>query len=271
MKIDIENSPRDDGAIDLADANRDVSSKERLVPHEGNLLTEPGGLVVAICGDDQFGQDNAIRLAAAWNAFDGIATIKFAGKSVGEYVCEEAYLQGMTPAPAGLHMGMNGLACQMMAEAFAGQFEGSGAINFLEVGMEHDKLGPFTVTIQRANGKTPGALRAEALDELAAAQAQNAVLLAAARAMRAAWADSGCWPDTAKEMRALEAADDGLRAAIDGTAHLTPYKPLTEEEIEVIYANDLIDGWCGHDLSSDALQAMFKRLADMRATAAGAA
>lgn len=204
MKIDIEVSPRDDGAIDLADANRDVSSKERLVCHEGHLMTEPGGWVVAICGDDQFGQDNAIRLAAAWNAFEGIDTIKFAGKTVGEYVCEEAYLQGMTPAPAGLHMGMNGLACQMMAEAFAGQFEGSGAINFLEVGMEHDKLGPFTVTIQRRAGKSPGALRAEALEQLAAAQAQNAVLLEFFNASSQLESTIGHEDATAEDERAAE-------------------------------------------------------------------
>src|ERR1700682_5599517 len=94
---------------------------------------------------------NARRLAACWNAFDGIDTDKFDGKSISEYVCEEAYLAGMQPAPdgGGLNMGLSGLACQMFASSFAGQFKGSGAVNFLEVGMTHDELGPFIVTIHR--------------------------------------------------------------------------------------------------------------------------
>lgn len=115
--------------------------------------------------------DDAQRLAACWDAFEGVDTRKIEGKSIVEYVCNEAYLKGMNPVDGSLEIGLSGLACQMLAESFAGQFEGSGAVNFLEVNMEHDTLGPFTVTIQRAQGMTPGALRARALTELRAAEA----------------------------------------------------------------------------------------------------
>jgi hypothetical protein len=110
--------------------------------------------------------DIAFRLAACWNAFEGVPTDKIVGKSVDEYVCGEAYLEGMNPSGGSLHMGLTGTACQMLAESFAGQFVGSGATNFVEVAMSHKELGPFTVTIQRTHGETPAQQKAAALARL---------------------------------------------------------------------------------------------------------
>lgn len=113
---------------------------------------------------------NATRLAACWNAFEGFETEKFDGKSIAEFVSKEAYLMGLNPAPdgAGAKMSLSGIACQLLAESFAGQFVGSGAINYLEVNLEHEAVGPMSVTIQRTEGKTPGHLRSLAERELAA-------------------------------------------------------------------------------------------------------
>jgi hypothetical protein len=116
---------------------------------------------------------NAARLAACWSAFDGYPTHKLVGKPLAEIVSNEAYIYGMGPAPeGGLELKLHGMACQLLANAFAGEFVSSGAVNFIEVGMEHDDVGPMTVTIQRVQGKTPGTLRAETMKELAEANAK---------------------------------------------------------------------------------------------------
>lgn len=115
---------------------------------------------------------NARRLAACWNAFDGVPTEKIDGKSVAEYVASEAYITGLVPvATGGMELGLSGNACQLLAESFAGQFKGSGGINFIEVQMRHKEIGPFTVTIQRTYGETPAQQKAEALRKLDAARA----------------------------------------------------------------------------------------------------
>lgn len=120
-----------------------------------------------------FDADTQRRLTACWRALDGVPLEKFEGKTIAEYVSKEAYLHSLNAnhAGTGTSMELSGLACQMLTESFAGQFVGSGAINFLEVGLDHEEIGPFTVTIQRRQGQTPGALRAEALQELEIAKA----------------------------------------------------------------------------------------------------
>lgn len=104
---------------------------------------------------------NARRLVACWNAFDGVATGDFEGKSAAEYVADQAYLVGLN----GSTLDLSGSAVEVMASSFAGQFIGSGATNYLEARMTHKELGSFTVTMQRQNGETPAqqvaALRAE--------------------------------------------------------------------------------------------------------------
>ena len=138
--------------------------------HSGNIAPIPVEL---------FDKANAIREKAEANrrreadhdridvclkACEDIPTDKLRGKTIAEYVADEAFLVGMTPAEeGGMDIGIKGLATQMLAASFAGQFVGNQAVNFLEIRMTHDELGPFVVTIQRVAGKTPGALRAEAL------------------------------------------------------------------------------------------------------------
>jgi hypothetical protein len=141
---------------------------------EGNVLRLPDGHVGATSDCDYKHEDeDARRLAACWNACVGVETEKLEGKTIAEYVVGEAYLNGMHPAPggAGFNIGLTGTACQLLANSFAGQFKGSGAVNFLEVGMSHKELGPFIVTIQRVHGQTPAQQKAAALAELAAARA----------------------------------------------------------------------------------------------------
>lgn len=87
---------------------------------------------------------------------------EIAGVSVEEYVCEQAFLNHAGPQHGAFGMQLSGLACQMLAASFAGQFKGSKAVNYLEVSMSHPEVGPFTVTMQRLNGKTPHQLLVEA-------------------------------------------------------------------------------------------------------------
>lgn len=114
---------------------------------------------------------NMRRLAASWNWCLDIPIDKLETKSIDEYVSEQAFLTGMAPAGDAFGFGLNGLACQMLAASFAGQFVGSGAVNFLEVNMSHPEIGPFTVTILRHQGKTPGQMKAEVEQQLEAERA----------------------------------------------------------------------------------------------------
>ncbi|EGT0581520.1 hypothetical protein JEA07_004133 [Salmonella enterica] len=61
------------------------------------------------------------------------------------------------------------LASAMFATMFAGEFVRHGAKNYLELTYNVPKLGEFTVTIQRKNGKTP----CERIEELEAIVAQR--------------------------------------------------------------------------------------------------
>jgi len=107
--------------------------------------------------------DYARRIAACWNAFDGIPTEQFEGMDVGAYVSGQAFIDGLYPnADGSATLGLKGKACQLLADAFAGQFIGTGAINFLEVNLRHKEIGDFTVTMQKASGLTPAALKAKA-------------------------------------------------------------------------------------------------------------
>lgn len=122
---------------------------------------------------------NARRIVACWNAFDGIPTEQFEGMDVAAYVSGQAFLTGMNPADGGgAYIGLKGSAAQVLANSFAGQFIGTGAINFLEINLTHDKIGDFTVTMQKASGLTPVQMRAKAEKERDELKAINAELLA---------------------------------------------------------------------------------------------
>lgn len=95
---------------------------------------------------------------------EGIPSEKLIGKTLAEYVTNEAYIAGFTSAnhENSMSIGFNGLGCQLLVNSFAGQFVGAGAINYLVVDMEHDEIDSFTVTIQRSGKTTP----ADKLNEL---------------------------------------------------------------------------------------------------------
>lgn len=105
--------------------------------------------------DADISEANARRLAACWNFCEGIPTSEMEGNTFEDYVAEQAFINGMAPSEEGMTIGVNGLAAQLMAASFAGQFVGSGAINYLAINMEHREIGEFVVTMQRKNGITP--------------------------------------------------------------------------------------------------------------------
>ncbi|HGE8501496.1 hypothetical protein ACYZFV_01400 [Serratia ureilytica] len=96
------------------------------------------------------------RAIACVNAFDGIETERIAGKSLGEFLAGELYLNKAEPKQDGsFGFTFSGLAVQLMADCFADQFKSSGAINYLELLFEHAEVGEMTVTMQRVEGLTP--------------------------------------------------------------------------------------------------------------------
>lgn len=96
------------------------------------------------------------RAIACVNAFEGIETDRIAGKSLGEFLAGELYLNKAEPKQDGsFGFTFSGLAVQLMADCFADQFKSSGAINYLELLFEHAEVGEMTVTMQRVEGLTP--------------------------------------------------------------------------------------------------------------------
>ncbi len=145
-------------------------------------IAAPGEVVpIAVTGptganDAAIACADARRLAACWNAFEGIETERFEGKTVSEYVTRETYLTGMEPNGGGMDIGLKGIGVQMVIEALAGQFKGNGAVNFLEVRGSHPDTGPIVVTIQRLHGETPSQQKAAAIAERDQLRAENARL-----------------------------------------------------------------------------------------------
>lgn len=122
--------------------------------------------------------ESARRIVACVNAFEGIDTDRIAGKSLGEFLAGELYLNKAESKPdGGFGFTFSGLAVQLMAESFADQFKQSGAVNYLELLFEHADVGQMTVTMQRVEGLTPA-------QKLAKAEAERDELLAALVAFR---------------------------------------------------------------------------------------
>lgn len=77
--------------------------------------------------------DEQDRAAVCLAVCDGIPTEKLRGRTLGEYVADEAYIQNLRPCEGGgAELQLSGLACQLLAASFAGQFAGNGAVNYLE-------------------------------------------------------------------------------------------------------------------------------------------
>ena len=99
-------------------------------------------------------EEDARRIVACVNACAGIPTEKLEGNTIAEYVSSEAYIKGMGVNNGSLEIDINGLPCSILAASFAGQFVGSGAVNFLTIDMHHKSIGEFTITMQRSGGTT---------------------------------------------------------------------------------------------------------------------
>ena len=97
---------------------------------------------------------NARRIVACWNLLDGYDTKELEGVSLAEFVAKQAYLKEMNTHD-GLNISMSGIALQMVAASFAGQFKANSATNYLELSGSHPETGPFTITMQRTHGLTP--------------------------------------------------------------------------------------------------------------------
>lgn len=97
---------------------------------------------------------DARRLAACWNLLDGYATEALEGVSLAEFVAKQAFISQFD-ANDGINLSISGVAVQLLAASFAGQFKASGATNYLELSGNHPETGPFTITMQRTNGLTP--------------------------------------------------------------------------------------------------------------------
>lgn len=67
----------------------------------------------------------------------------------------EVNLTGMQSGDSGASLEFEGGACQVIAEAFAEQFVGSGAVNYLEMTFTSEERGSFVVTMQKVGGMTP--------------------------------------------------------------------------------------------------------------------
>ena len=143
---------------------------------KGFIIGEDGKTicqVVAYNGGFATRDANTARILACVNAFEGIDTDRIAGKSLGEFLAGELYLNKAEPKPdGGFGFTFSGLAVQLMAESFADQFKQSGAVNYLELLFEHADVGQMTVTMQRVEGLTPA-------QKLAKSEAERDELLAA--------------------------------------------------------------------------------------------
>lgn len=82
-----------------------------------------------------------------------------------------------------INMAFEGGACQLLANAFAEQFNNSGAENYLEVGFTAPDGSPLLVTIQKLYGKTPAQKATAAEAKLKEAEAMQAYIAEVARNM----------------------------------------------------------------------------------------
>lgn len=117
------------------------------------------------------GKENGRRIVACWNLLDGYPTKELEGVTLAEFVAKQAFISQFD-ANDGINISISGVAVQLLAASFAGQFKASGATNYLEMSGNHPETGPFTITMQRKHGLTPA-------EKLAAMTKQRDVLLEA--------------------------------------------------------------------------------------------
>lgn len=122
------------------------------------------------------GKENGRRIVACWNLLDGYPTEDLEGVTLAEFVAKQAFISQFD-ANDGINLSISGVAVQLLAASFAGQFKACGATNYLEMSGNHPETGPFTITMQRKHGLTPA-------EKLAAMTKQRDVLLDAMYAVQ---------------------------------------------------------------------------------------
>ncbi|WP_270817611.1 hypothetical protein [Aeromonas sp. Y318-3] len=122
------------------------------------------------------GKENGRRIVACWNLLDGYPTKDLEGVTLAEFVAKQAFISQFD-ANDGINLSISGVAVQLLAASFAGQFKASGATNYLELSGNHPETGPFTITMQRTEGLTPA-------EKLSAMTKQRDVLLDAMYAVQ---------------------------------------------------------------------------------------
>lgn len=150
------------------------------------------------------GKENGRRIVACWNLLDGYATEKLEGVTLAEFVAKQAFISQFD-ANDGINLSISGVAVQLLAASFAGQFKASGATNYLEMSGNHPETGPFTITMQRKHGLTP-------VEKLEAMTKQRDVLLEALELSLAAMEHMG---NAINEMDAVTEEDEVHYAAFE--------------------------------------------------------
>ena len=93
-------------------------------------------------------------------------------EALAQKVTSETILRDLNVGNGSINASFEGGAVRLFVDAFANQFVESGAANYLEMQFHSEATGPLVVTLQRANGKTPHQLRAEAEQERDALRAK---------------------------------------------------------------------------------------------------
>lgn len=150
------------------------------------------------------GKENGRRIVACWNLLDGYATEELEGVTLAEFVAKQAFISQFD-ANDGINLSISGVAVQLLAASFAGQFKASGATNYLEMSGNHPETGPFTITMQRKHGLTPA-------EKLEAMTKQRDVLLEALELSLAAMEHMG---NAINEMDAVTEEDEVHYAAFE--------------------------------------------------------
>ncbi|BEE05667.1 hypothetical protein VAWG002_28630 [Aeromonas veronii] len=153
---------------------------------------------------DSEGKANARRIVACWNLLDGYDTEELEGVTLAEFVAKQAFISQFD-ANDGINLSISGVAVQLLAASFAGQFKASGATNYLEMSGNHPETGPFTITMQRKHGLTPA-------EKLAAMTKQRDVLLEALELSLAAMEHMG---NALNEVDAVSEDDEVHYAAFE--------------------------------------------------------
>lgn len=96
-----------------------------------------------------------------WAAQISTIAIHYAEHAVTNKQAHDTMLSGLNVSNGEAILSLEGGACRLLADAFANQFTGSGATNYLEMQMHSEATGPMTITMQRVAGKTPGQRIAE--------------------------------------------------------------------------------------------------------------